>query len=305
MPRNKSILWTIACALAVAASLRSSDAAPSQEASRSNHTASFGVRVVGAGPPMILIPGLACSGDVWNGVIEHYRSRYRIHVLTLAGFAGQPAIGAPFLATVRADLVSYIEAEHLDHPIIVGHSLGGFLAFWVAATAPDRVGPIIAVDGVPFLPALGDPQASVASSRASAERWRKMLAQMSPAAYARASRAAVEQMVSAASDVDQVAAMGASSEPAAVGDAMYDLMTTDLRDAVARINTEVLLVASDPSMAGGPPRAQTLATYEAQVAQIPHHTVVVADGSRHFIMLDAPTFLFHEIDGLLTRAGSR
>jgi pimeloyl-ACP methyl ester carboxylesterase len=254
---------------------------------------------------MILIPGLACSGDVWNAVIEHYRSRYRIHVLTLAGFAGQPAIHAPLLATVRADLVSYIEAQHLDHPIIVGHSLGGFLAFWVAATAPDRVGPIIAVDGVPFLPALDDPHASVASARASAQRWRKMLAETSPEAYARESRAAVEHMITDPSQVDPVAAMGARSEPAAVGDAMYELMTTDLRGAVAKIKTEVLLVASDPSVAGGPPPAQTLASYESQVADVPHHKVVVAAGSRHFIMLDAPTFLFHEIDELLSHAGRR
>ena len=34
--------------------------------------------------------------------------------------------------------------------VMVGHSLGGFLALWVAATAPDAVGPIVAVDGVPY-----------------------------------------------------------------------------------------------------------------------------------------------------------
>ena len=32
---------------------------------------------------MVLIPGLMSSGDVWN-VVEHYASRYQLHVLTIA-----------------------------------------------------------------------------------------------------------------------------------------------------------------------------------------------------------------------------
>jgi pimeloyl-ACP methyl ester carboxylesterase len=55
------------------------------------------------------------------------------------------------LQTVRDDVLRYIQEKKLDHPVIVGHSLGGFLAFWIAATAPDAVGPLVAVDGVPFL----------------------------------------------------------------------------------------------------------------------------------------------------------
>src|SRR5689334_20013832 len=51
----------------------------------------FTVKVVGKGRPMILIPGLMCSGDVWDTTVEHYKSSYECHVLTLAGFAGRAA----------------------------------------------------------------------------------------------------------------------------------------------------------------------------------------------------------------------
>lgn len=263
----------------------------------------FSVRIVGAGPPMILIPGLACSGEVWAGTVEHFRSRYQIHILTLAGFAGQPAIRSPFLATVRDDLVTYIEAQHLDHPVLVGHSLGGFLAFWVASTAPTRVGPVIAVDGVPYLSALFRPDATVATSRPFAEQLREQLAGMSRDAYAKQSRASVAQMVIDPESADLVARMGAASDPAAVGEAMYEMMTIDLRDSVARIETPVLLLASDPSVAGGPSPEETRLEYETQVADVPRHDVVVAKGSRHFIMLDAPDFLFQQMDTLLAKAG--
>lgn len=117
---------------------------------------------------MILIPGLLSSGDVWSGTVAHFKDRYECHVLTLAGFAGQPAVPPPFLQTVRDDVLRYIQEKKLDHPVIVGHSLGGFLAFWIAATAPDAVGPLVAVDGVPFLPALMDPSATLATAATAA-----------------------------------------------------------------------------------------------------------------------------------------
>ena len=51
----------------------------------------FAVKVTGTGQPMILIPGLACSGEVWDSTVAHFKDRCECHVLTLAGFAGQPA----------------------------------------------------------------------------------------------------------------------------------------------------------------------------------------------------------------------
>lgn len=55
-----------------------------------NSRAPFSIKTTGTGPAMILVPGLSSSGDVWRTAIEHYRSRYTCHVLTLAGFADGP-----------------------------------------------------------------------------------------------------------------------------------------------------------------------------------------------------------------------
>src|SRR5215831_15323666 len=86
---------------------------------------SFHVDVVGRGRPMILIPGLSSSPDTWTTTVARYRDRYECHVLTLAGFVGQPPVAEPLIASVRRELAVYIRDRHLDHPIIVGHSLGG------------------------------------------------------------------------------------------------------------------------------------------------------------------------------------
>jgi N-formylmaleamate deformylase len=58
----------------------------------SNPRPAFAARVEGRGPAMILIPGFVSSGAVWDDVVAHYKTRFTCHVLTLAGFAGQPAV---------------------------------------------------------------------------------------------------------------------------------------------------------------------------------------------------------------------
>src|SRR5439155_16761665 len=98
--------------------------------------APFAVKVTGKGKPIIFIPGLACSGEVWDSAVEHYKDHNECHVLTLAGFAGQPALKdkSAYLETIRKAIVAYIKEKKLDKPVVVGHSLGGYLVFALAAS---------------------------------------------------------------------------------------------------------------------------------------------------------------------------
>src|ERR1041384_48927 len=85
------------------------------QTSNSRRTKSFSVQVTGRGKPMVLIPGLTCGGDVRNTTVEHFKNRYECHGLPLAGFAGQPSIGAPMLETIRTDIAAYIREKKLTH----------------------------------------------------------------------------------------------------------------------------------------------------------------------------------------------
>lgn len=260
---------------------------------------SFKVIRTGHGRPMILIPGLLSSGDVWSSTVEHFKDRYECHVLTLAGFAGQPPVPAPFLQTVRDDVLRYIAEKKLDHPVIVGHSLGGFLAWWIAATAPDKVGPVVAVDGVPYLAALMNPAATVDSSRPMADQMRQMYGKLSPEQLAAQSRMSLAAMITDPKNVETAAAWSASSDPATAGTAMAEMMTTDLRETVAAIRTPALLIGAADFAKDEAVRKQVAAAYEAQVAKVPDHQVVLAEHARHFIMLDDPAFLFAAMDRFL------
>jgi N-formylmaleamate deformylase len=264
--------------------------------------APFAVTVHGEGPPVLLIPGLATSGSVWDGTVARLRDDYEVHVLTLAGFAGQPPIGEPFLPAVRDALLAYIDRRGLERPALVGHSLGGFLAFWVAATDPGCCRAIVAVDGVPFLPALLDPSASEESVRPRAEQARQMFATLSAEQFALQNRMSLAAMTRSPDDVHRLAEAGGRSHPPSVGQAILEVMTTDLRDEVAAIAAPVLLIGAGETPGGAAPEA-VAAAYRAQIAAIPDATFVQVPGARHFVMLDAAGPFHRLLEELLAGAG--
>jgi N-formylmaleamate deformylase len=264
--------------------------------------APFSVKVTGTGRPMILIPGLSCGGDVWDGTVAHFKDHYECHVLTLAGFAGQPAISAPFLEQVRTGIVKYISDQKLDHPIIIGHSLGGFMAFWVGATIPQRVGPIISVDGMPFLPALFNPNATPESVKAFAEQYRSMYASKTPEQFMALNRSALLSMITDPKVVDAIDATSKKSDPKAVGEAFYELMTTDLRQPIKAIQTPVLLLGATAAIPDAQQRRVMEDGYRQEVAAIPNHQVVFAPKAKHFIQLDEPHFFYAQVELFLKAA---
>ncbi len=76
-------------------------------------------------------------------------------------------------------------------------------------------------------------------------------------------------------------------------------MTTDLRADEARIRVPVLLLAAARDAKTPDARSSVASAYEAQVAQIADHQVVLAENARHFIMLDDPEFLYATLDQCL------
>ncbi len=273
--------------------------APSLPAQSPDAPKPFAVERAGSGRPMILIPGLLSSGEVWKGTVEHFRGRYDTHVLTLAGFAGVPPLGGErFLEAERDAIIRYLREQRLDRPVLVGHSLGAFLALWVAATAPELVGPVVAVDGVPYLAALADSTLTPERMRPQAEQIRAAFAAYGAGQLAEQTRMALRFQARDSAAWEMGARWGRASDGATAGRAVAEMLTTDLRAAVAAIRTPVLLVASGdgqtPEQLGA-----TLARYQAQVARVPDHRVLVAANARHFVMLDDPAFLFSAMDRFL------
>jgi pimeloyl-ACP methyl ester carboxylesterase len=262
----------------------------------------FSAEVSGRGKPMILIPGLFSPVAVWDGVVAHYRDRYQIHVLQLPGMAGSPPVNdTALLAHVSADVQRYIRDRGLDHPVIIGHSLGGFTALSVAARAPQLVGPVISVDGLPYGAAVQLPGATPTALAATANSIRAGMRQATPRQMEAQTRQGIAAMTSTASFADTLVAWSGRTDAATAGNMIAEALMTDLRAEAAQITSPVLVVGTYSLAPDVSSRARIASAYEAQLATIPNHRLVMSENAKHFVMIDDLLFLLKTTDEFLGR----
>lgn len=243
----------------------------------------FSVEVRGQGRPVILIPGLGCPSSVWDGAVAHLRG-YQTHALTLAGFAGKARIDAPLAQTTVDELARYISDRGLRQPIIIGHSLGGSIAYLLAARAPAEIGPVVVVDA-------GAPMGSQANDGEAAQL-RAMWHRASDEQFTRQVRDAFRQMSAVPARMDPVIAEVTKSDRRAIGDAVYELSTSNVRGELDQIRAPVLLVLADGSLQDD---------FRRQSEAVRDREVVVVPGAKHFVMLDEPERFFNAVDGFLSK----
>lgn len=248
---------------------------------------------------MVLIPGLGSSGAVWDETVAHYSKRYRCHVLTLAGFAGTPAIPGDLLQQAEQGISQYIEQQHLDHPVIVGHSLGGFLALRLAEDHPAQVGRLVVVDALPALGATSIPDATPAQLQAVAAQVRDNMEKNDAAQTDAAIRKTAAGMVTAPKNIETVVAWAKASDRHAVSGAMYDILATDLRPELPQIKAPTLVLGTWVAFKEYAPKAAITATFERQYAGLSGVKIEMAETARHFIMYDDPTWMFQRMDAFL------
>lgn len=76
-------------------------------------------------PPLLLLHGLGDTGPGWLQALPLLARRYRVHVLDLPGHGLSAAPPDWALPTMLSAVRAY--AKTLDRPLVVGHSLGGWL----------------------------------------------------------------------------------------------------------------------------------------------------------------------------------
>jgi pimeloyl-ACP methyl ester carboxylesterase len=113
------------------------------------------VHVSGEGPPVVLLHANPGDSRDFNAVIPALAARHRVHAVDWPGFGASPAPGEPrdlsamAFADALEDVASALPAEPL---IVVGNSVGGYVAVRLALTAPERVAALVLVNPGGFTP---------------------------------------------------------------------------------------------------------------------------------------------------------
>ncbi|MBD9367193.1 alpha/beta hydrolase [Xanthomonas sp. XNM01] len=258
------------------------------------------VEVVGEGRPVLMIPGLNSSAEVWRQTCQALQP-LQCHLIQLPGFAGAPpAVSEPFLDGMRDQVLAYAASQKLQQPAVIGHSLGGLLGMKLALAAPEAIGPLVIVDSLPFFAAATNPAASVASVQPMAAGMRRAMMAADDATYTRQAEAALAGMTRSPERVEELKRWGAASDRATTSQAMYELLVTDLRDDLAGVRTPTLVLGAWAAYANfGQTREATRAIFAGQYAKLPGVRIALSDTGYHFLMWDDPQWLQGEVRGFL------
>ncbi|MGA9795518.1 MAG: alpha/beta hydrolase [Rhizomicrobium sp.] len=258
----------------------------------------FSDEIVGHGPDIIFIPGLASSRETWKATAMRLKDHYRVHLIQLAGFAGEPSRAnatGPVLVPTAEAIDAYLVEQHLTPATVIGHSLGGTMALYLAEKHGADLKKVMLVDALPFYSVLmAGPTATSDSIRPMAERMRASGGKMTDDQRAKM----LAGMATSQASKDMIAGWSKASDGNVVANAAADDMELDLRPGLAAIKTPVTMLFPDYAPVGSPAGA-TAIMYSGAFAPLPGVKLVPITNSVHFIMLDQPAQFNAALDAFL------
>ncbi len=100
-------------------------------------------------PPLLILHGLFGSGRNWNGLARKFSEQFCVYLLDLRNHGSSSHSDKMDYPHMAADVAVFMDKEGLQNATVIGHSMGGKVAMWLALTQPEKVGRLIAVDIAP------------------------------------------------------------------------------------------------------------------------------------------------------------
>jgi len=98
----------------------------------------------GTGRPLILLHGGLASGEMFGPILPALAESHQVIVPDLQGHGRTADIDRPIDHRLMADdIAALIDHLGLDKPDLIGYSLGGGVAFFVASKYPEKVGRLV------------------------------------------------------------------------------------------------------------------------------------------------------------------
>lgn len=103
------------------------------------------------GPSLIILHGLLGLSDNWVSIAKIFSKRYRVYIPDLRNHGNSFHSDEFGYTSMSCDIDQLINANEIENPIIMGHSMGGKLAMIYALNNPEMIRKLIIVDISPVL----------------------------------------------------------------------------------------------------------------------------------------------------------
>jgi pimeloyl-ACP methyl ester carboxylesterase len=111
------------------------------------------VAEAGEGDPVVLLHGWPQNWWSWRRLIPRLAEHYRVICVDTRGFGWSDAPKGPYdKETLADDLLSLFDRMELGRVRLIGHDVGGYVAFLISLKAPERVAACLTLNtGHPFV----------------------------------------------------------------------------------------------------------------------------------------------------------
>jgi pimeloyl-ACP methyl ester carboxylesterase len=183
---------------------------------------------------------------------------------------------------------------------MIGHSLGGELALQMAIKAPNKLERIIIVDSLPFFPAATAPTATAATAKPMADGMKAGMLSTPIESYKSQLKGNLRGMTRDAKRLETLTEWGLASDRATTTQAMYELMTIDLRDDIAKITQPALVLGAWAAYAQyGSTKETVRKTFTDQYAKLKGVRIEMSETGYHFLMWDDPQWVYAQIKAFI------
>jgi pimeloyl-ACP methyl ester carboxylesterase len=225
------------------------------------------LHVTGAGPAVVLVPGMDGTGLLFYRQVPKLAPRYRVATYALRD-------AARTMAVLVGDLAAVIEevAPEERRAIVIGESFGGALALTLAAERPERVAALVIVNSFAYFA----PQfrLRLASAGLRALPWGMMRV------VRRLTASRLHSPHTHPAEVRQFLALTAAASRTGYLNRLQILRSWDVREALPKIAARTLFVAADADhLVPAVDQARLMAS------RVPRSTVRVLEGHGHICLI--------------------
>ncbi|MEL6720731.1 MAG: alpha/beta hydrolase, partial [Bacteroidota bacterium] len=244
---------------------------------------------------IIFIPGFTVPGESWDSTILQLQKEYECHVVTLAGFGGKAPIDFPWLPTVNQALEDYINEKKLIDVAIIGHSLGGTIAAWLASRENNKISEIILIDALPATGALVFPNFNPDNLKYDSPYNNQMLS-MNEAEFKQMAQRMAQGMSLNAEMQKTIKDWIILADRKTYVYGYTDYLKLDLREDLTKISIPVTILAADKPYG----KAMVTQTYKTQYTNLADYDLIITENSAHFVMFDRPEWFMEQIQEVLS-----
>ncbi len=103
-------------------------------------------------PTLVFLHYFGGSSRTWKAVVEILKDRFHCIAIDLPGFGDSAPLKKPTVENVTVKVIEAIEELELKNYVLVGHSMGGKMAAFIASTEPKALRSLILVAPSPPTP---------------------------------------------------------------------------------------------------------------------------------------------------------